>query len=472
MNQEYDQFIADSRKKSSDLAHREIIRTNMAHYDPAVKRAEKQFSNLQLARKRAGLKKHFVLEHLEDHLKTFEHNFVANGGRVIWAQDAGEARRTILEICEKHQVRSVVKSKSMVTEEIGLTECLEKNGIESLETDLGEYIVQITGDRPYHIITPIMHLSAKEVAGIFHEKFGLPEDASPEDIAGFVRHTLREKFLHADAGITGANFLVAEPGAVALTENEGNGVFSMAAPRVHIAVAGMEKIISSANDLDLFWPLLSTFGTGQNLSAYNSLVGGPRTREEVDGPEYMYVVVLDNGRSRLLATTPQRRALSCIRCGACLNVCPVYRNIGGHAYGTVYSGPIGAVISPHLLGNLDAYKHLSFASTLCGKCTEVCPVGIDLHYQLLQNRRMSVKSGLTTRPERWAMWGYKMAMKKRSRLDRFSGKTKGFLFRRFFGKAWGEGRLMPEIAPVSFAGLRAGLYQSPSPGTSAPRPRS
>ena len=206
-----------------------------------------------------------------------------------------------------------------------------------------------------------------------------------------------------------------------------------------------------AADLDLFWPLLSTFGTGQRLTAYNSLVSGPRARGETDGPEHMYVVLLDNGRSRLLAATPQRRALSCIRCGACLNACPVYRNIGGHAYGTVYSGPIGAVISPHLLGQLDEYKHLSFASSLCGKCTEVCPVGIDLHYQLLQNRRLSVKNQLTTRAERWSMWGYKITMKKRSRLDWLSGKTKNFLFKRFFGKTWGDGRQMPEFAPKSYS---------------------
>lgn len=461
MNQAYDQFILESGKKSADLAHREIIRKNMSHYDPAVQRAVKQFSNLELARRRAGLKKHLVLEHLEDHLKTFEHNFNSHGGRVVWAQDVTDARRAIIEICEKHHVRSVVKSKSMVTEEIGLTEFLEKNGIESLETDLGEYIVQITGDRPYHIITPIMHRSASEVAAIFHEKFGLSESSTPEDITTFVRHTLREKFLHADAGITGANFLVADAGAVALTENEGNGIFSMSAPKVHIVIAGIEKIIPSIGDLDLFWPLLATYGTGQEFTAYNSLVGGPRTRDEVDGPEYMYVVLIDNGRSRLLAATPQRRALGCIRCGACLNVCPVYRNIGGHAYGTVYSGPIGAVISPHLLGKLDEYKHLSFASTLCGKCTEVCPVGIDLHYQLLRNRQLSVKSGHTTRPERWAMWAYKVGMKKRKRLDRLSGKTKNFLFRRFFGKVWGEGRAIPEVAPESFAALRAGRFPSP-----------
>jgi len=369
----------------------------------------------------------------------------------VWAQDAQEARTAVADICAKRGIRMVVKSKSMLTEEIGLTECLEKNGIDCLETDLGEYIVQITGDRPYHIITPIMHKSAAEVAQIFHEKFGLPPGSSPEKITRFVRNTLREKFLQAGAGITGANFLIADSGSVALTENEGNGVFSMAAPRVHIVVAGIEKILPFVADLELFWPLLSTYGTGQRLSAYNSLISGPRARGETDGPDEMIVVLVDNGRSRLLAATPQRRSLSCIRCGACLNACPVYRHIGGHAYGTVYSGPIGAIISPHMLGKLDEYKHLSFASTLCGKCTEVCPVGIDLHHQLLQNRRLSVKKGYTTRAERWSMWAYKTVMKKRSRLDRLSGRTKNVLLRRFFGKAWGEGRSLPEFSGKSFS---------------------
>jgi L-lactate dehydrogenase complex protein LldF len=441
----HETFLKDSENKAFDLDHRAIIGHNMSVYDKAVAVGRQQFTNLELARRRAAMRKHYVIEHLEDHLKSFEHNFTRNGGKVIWAEDATEAMRAILGILEQHQVKHVVKSKSMITEEIHLTPVLEKNGIESLETDLGEFIVQITGDRPYHIITPVMHRSASEISAIFHEKYGLPEDSTPEQITAFVREHLREKFLNADAGITGANFLVASSGSVALTENEGNGVLSMSVPRVHIAIAGIERIIPSIEDLDLFWPLLSTFGTGQKLSAYNSLVSGPRSRGESDGPEHMYVVLLDNGRSRLLAATPQRRALSCIRCGACLNACPVYRNIGGHAYGTVYSGPIGAVISPHLLGKLDEYKHLSFASTLCGACTEVCPVHIDLHYQLLQNRRLSVKSGHTTRNERMLMWAYKFGMKKRSRLDYFSPKTKNYFFGKFFGKAWGSRRELPLV---------------------------
>ena len=443
MTTPYIRFMNDSRAKALDTVHFETIDHNISKYSEAFSRGKKQYSNLQLARRRAGMKKYHVIEHLEDHLKAFEHNFAANGGKVVWALDAAEARKAVIGILLQHQARVVVKSKSMVSEEIGLNEALSQQGIESIETDLGEYIFQLTGDKPYHIVTPIMHRSAKDVARIFHEKFGLSENAEPEDVVDFVRDHLRDAFRGADAGITGANFLISGSGSVALTENEGNGLLSVSMPRLHIVITGIEKIIASVEDLELFWPLLSTHGTGQHITAYNSLISGPRAKNEKDGPEHMYVVLLDNRRSRLLGTLPQRRSLSCIRCGACLNVCPVYRHIGGHAYGTVYSGPIGAVISPHLLGNLDQYKHLSFASTLCGKCTDVCPVGIDLHHQLLKNRRLSVSSRLTSRSERLLMWAYRYTMKKRSRLDRFSARTKNALMRRFFAKAWGPGRELP-----------------------------
>ncbi len=428
-----------------DKDHRATIAYNMLQYETAAKTGKGRFVNLPELRRRAALRKHYVLEHLEDHLKNFEHNFTARGGKVIWAQDEQEAKQSILSIFEQHYVKTVVKSKSMTTEEIGLTECLEKNGIESLETDLGEFIVQLTGERPYHIVTPAMHLSARQVAGVFHQHFGLSEDASPEEITAFAREHLREKFYQADAGVTGANFLVAETGSVSITENEGNALLSVSYPRIHIVVAGIEKVVASLEDLDMFWPLLSAHGTGQSLTAYNSLVNGPAQKGEGEGPRQMYVILLDNGRSRLLGTTPQRRALSCIRCGACLNACPVYCNIGGHAYGTVYSGPIGAVISPHLSGQLREHIHLSHASSLCGKCTEVCPVVIDLHQQLLQNRRLAVKMKLPSRTERFGMKAYKMAMSKRKRLDMVPPGVKNFVARTFFGKAWGPRREMPKV---------------------------
>ncbi len=438
-------FLEDSEKKAFDKDHRATINYNMARYDEAVGRGKAQYSNLDLARRRAAVKKHTIVEHLEDYLKNFEHQFKSRGGKVIWAVDAEQARKAILNIFEEHFVKLVVKSKSMVSEEIDLCRFLEKNGIDCLETDLGEYIVQISDDKPYHIVTPAMHLSRGDVAAIFHERFGLSKDASPEEITRFVREKLRDKFVNAHAGITGANFLVAGSGSVAVTENEGNAILSMSYPKIHIVIAGIDKLIASVSDLELFWPLLASHGTGQNITAYNSLINGPRQEGESDGPEQMYVILLDNGRSQLLGAIPQRRALSCIRCGACLNACPVYHNIGGHSYGHVYSGPIGAVISPFMSGQLQEYIHLSYASSLCGKCTEVCPVGIDLHKQLLHNRRLAVKKGFPSRSERMGMKVYKFMMKKATRLERFSPRTKNFAARLFLKKAWGPRRALPRV---------------------------
>lgn len=445
----HSQFLADSEKKAFDLVHRAILAHNIGKYNEAVVRGKRQYSNLELARRRASMRRYRAIENMEDLLKDFEHHFSRHGGKVLWAQDAEEARKAVLDVLEKNYVKLVVKSKSMVSEEIGLTEFLEKNGIETIETDLGEYIVQLTNDKPYHIITPIMHRSAADVAKIFHEKFGLPETSTPAEITAFVRGTLREKFQKAQAGITGANFLVAGSGAVALSENEGNGVLSMSMAPVHIVVTGIDKIIPSLDDLDLFWPLLATYGTGQQVTVYNSLVNGPRRKDESDGPTQMFVVLVDNGRTKLLSHVPQRRALSCIRCGACLNACPIYHNIGGHAYGNVYSGPIGAVITP-LMRGLDEYKHLSYASSLCGKCTEVCPVNIDLHQQLLNNRNLSVREGLGSKWEKWAMRGFKKFMGKRKWLDMAGAGLKNLGIQMFFGKSLGKRRTLPRVAPKSF----------------------
>jgi L-lactate dehydrogenase complex protein LldF len=340
----------------------------------------------------------------------------------------------------------------MVTEEIGLNAFLGKNNIESLETDLGEYIVQLAGEHPYHIVTPAMHMSKENVADLFHKKFNLDPNSTPQEITAFVRNLLREKFYNADIGVTGANFLIAETGSVCVTENEGNGMMTMSFPKIHIVVAGIEKLIPRMADLDLFWPLLATHGTGQKISVYNSIISGPRQEDETDGPEEMYVILLDNNRTEILAKKNQRSALTCIRCGACLNACPVYRNIGGHAYGTTYSGPIGSVISPWLKGMRD-YKHLSFASSLCGSCSEVCPVKINLHELLLYNRSDSVKEGHTLRKERWVFKGYKMAMLHRNILDMASAKTKNKFMKRFVSGIWGPRRTLPVIAEKSFKQL-------------------
>ncbi len=445
-----EEFLVKADEKAFDMPHRKTINHNIGKYNAAVERGLSKFENLEASKKKAHVVKWRVMENLDKFLPEFEANFIKRGGKVIWANDVEEAQREILNIIQKRNGKTVIKSKSMTTEEIHLNEFLEKNEIESLESDLGEYIVQLLGQKPYHIVTPAMHLSKEEIAQLFHEKFGTPVDATPQQLTQKARELLRQKYLDADIGISGGNFLIADTGSIALTENEGNARLCTTFPKVHIAIVGIEKIIPSIADLDLFWPLLSSHGTGQNLTVYNTILSGPRQANETDGPEEMYVILLDNGRTNLLAQKDQRQALYCIRCGACLNACPVYKNIGGHTYNTTYSGPIGSIITPHFKG-MQEFKHLSYASSLCGKCSEVCPVKIDIHKMLLLNRRDAASSHENTKMEDigWGLW--KKGMQKRSLMDFFGGKMKSFFLKKFFKKTWGKYRSMPEIAPKSFA---------------------
>ncbi len=452
MHEIYDKFIRESEIKAFDLEHRTKINFNISKYQTAVVKGKQQYKDIELAKKRASAIKHKVVNNLDKYLVEFAANFEKHGGKIIWAQDKKEAVTEILAVLKKNNVMHAVKSKSMTTEEIDLNEALEKNNIESLETDLGEYIVQISGEKPYHIVTPAMHKSKDDVARLFHEKFNLPTESTPEQITSFVREKLRKKFINADVGITGCNFLITDIGAVCLTENEGNALMSVSFPKIHIAVAGVEKILPSLTDLDLFWPLLATFGTGQNITVYNSIISGPRQEGETDGPEKMFLVLLENNRSEILSHEKQRIALSCIRCGACLNACPVYKNIGGHTYNATYSGPIGSVITPHLLG-MDNYKHLSFASSLCGNCSEVCPVKIPLHELLLYNRSESVKAGFTKLSEKYLMKGMESMLTKRSRMDKVNAKMKNLGMKLFLKKAWGPRRDLPKFAKKSFRQL-------------------
>jgi len=442
-------FIHDANKKAFDLDHRRTIKYNMARYQESVVTGKEQFRDLELARTRAAHLKYKIINDLEKYLIEFESNFTRRGGKVIWAQDAAEAVKEIIRIAEKHKAGKVVKSKSMTTEEIDINAALEANDIHPIETDLGEYIVQLAGEKPYHIVTPVMHKSKEDIAELFYNLFDLDKNSSPEEITGFVREKLREDFMTADIGITGSNFLLADTGSIALTENEGNGMLSMSFPKVHIVVAGIEKLIPSMTDLELFWPLLGSFGTGQHVTVYNSIISGPKKHKEIDGPEEMYVVLLNNNRSELLKKERQRIALSCIRCGACLNACPVYQNIGGHTYNTTYTGPIGSVISPFLKG-MDNYKHLSFASTLCGACTEVCPVRIPLHNLLLLNRSDSVKEGYVTANEKWSMKGMKRMMMKRKYMDMGGFGVRSYTFKKSIGNNWGPRRDLPPLAKKSF----------------------
>jgi L-lactate dehydrogenase complex protein LldF len=445
-----EEFLTASEEKAFDKSHRLIINYNIGRYNASVEKGLSRITNLENAKRKGHVIKWRVMENLDKYLLEFETNFQKRGGKVIWANDADEANQEILKILKKHRAKTIVKSKSMVTEELHLNQFLKDNQIESLETDLGEYIVQLLGQKPYHIVTPAMHLSKEDIAKLFHERFGMPVDATPQQLTQKARELLREKYVKADAGITGANFLIAGSGSIAISENEGNARLSTAFPKIHIAVVGIEKIIPSMADLDLFWPMLATHGTGQNLTVYNTILSGPRQAGETDGPEEMYVVLLDNGRTNLLAQKEQRQGLYCIRCGACLNGCPIYKNIGGHTYDTTYSGPIGSVISPHLNG-MEEFKHLSYASSLCGKCTEVCPVKIDIHKMLLLNRRDAVNENLVTSTEKWGWAFWKKGMLNRNSTDFFGGRMKNLLLRTFFKKSWGHFRQMPKVANKSFS---------------------
>lgn len=441
-------FLEKSKEKAQDKAHKRTLSFNIGKYTEAVKKGKTQFNNLPLARELAKNVKWYAIEHLDQMLEMFEKKFTDNGGKVIWAKDAQEAQEAVLQICKAKKAKLVVKSKSMATEEIHLNQFLATNGIEALETDLGEYIQQLAGEAPYHIVTPAMHKSKEEIARLFYEKLGAEPGLPPERLTLIAREKLREKFTEAEIGITGGNFLIADEGAVCITENEGNGRLATSFPKTHIAIVGIEKVLPSLNDLNLFWPLLATFGTGQTLTSYNSIFSGSKQEKESDGPNEMYVILLDNGRTNLLQKKV-RESMYCIRCGACLNVCPVYQNIGGHAYDSTYSGPIGSVITPHLT-DLKSNGHLSYASTLCGACTETCPVNINIHGMLLENRRMFVKEGNGEISEKVAWRLFRQGMLHRKMMNMAGGKTKNLIFRKLFMQAWGGRRAAVEFAPKSF----------------------
>ena len=445
-------FLAKSEVKAHDLEHKRKLAFNIHKYADSVVKGKQQFADLELARRKAKNVKWRALENLDQYLQQFEQVFTARGGKVIWAENADEANEAVLAICREKGARQVVKSKSMVTEEIHLNAFLAMHNIESVETDLGEYIQQLDGEAPYHIVTPAMHKSKEDVARVFHEKLGTEPNLSPSELTMIARRNLREKYVSADIGITGGNFLIADAGAVCVTENEGNGRLSTAFPKVHIAIVGIEKMLPTLADLVLFCPLLATYGTGQNLTVYNTIFTGPKQKAELDGPEEMYVILLDNGRTNLYLRPEVREGLYCIRCGSCLNACPVYKNVGGHAYGATYSGPIGSVISPHL-ASLDEYKHLSYASSLCGACTMACPVKINIHEMLLENRHIAAAEGLNGKGENmaWSLW--RRGMLSRSLMNMAGPGMKNLMLKKVFGKTWMNRRSGTEFAPKTFAQL-------------------
>ena len=367
----------------------------------------------QEMRTQANAVKRHTIEHLDHYLELFERNVEAHGGKVVFCKDAPEVADFVLGLAKERRASLIVKSKSMTTEEIDLNERLEHHQLEAVETDLGEYLIQLAHERPYHIVAPALHKTKEQVADLLTERLGVPRETVIEKQTMIARAVLREKFLAADIGISGANFLVADSGAVVLVENEGNARLTTSAPRIHIAIAGIEKMIPRAQDLGVFLKLLGRSATGQPLTVYTSFLSGPRRGEEIDGPDEFYVVLLDNGRTKVLADREKRESLYCIRCGACLNHCPVYRKIGGHSFPWVYSGPIGAILTPQFLG-VNHEPGLPFASSLCGACAEVCPVKIDIPKILLDLRsevkKAEIREG-TNRLERLAFMAWAWVMR-------------------------------------------------------------
>ncbi|WP_024427068.1 LutB/LldF family L-lactate oxidation iron-sulfur protein [Bacillus safensis] len=343
-----------------------------------------------------------TLTHLDDYLYQLSESVSARGGHVFFAKTKEEASAYIQEVAQKKAAKKVVKSKSMVTEEIEMNQALEEIGCEVVESDLGEYILQVDDhEPPSHIVAPALHMTKEQIREVFHERLGYEMSDTPEEMTSFVRALLREKFLEADIGVTGCNFAVANTGSICLVTNEGNADLVTAILKTHIAVMGMERLVPTMEELDVLVGLLCRSAVGQKLTSYISVVG-PKGEGEVDGPEEFHLVIVDNGRSNILGTAFQP-VLQCIRCAACINVCPVYRHVGGHSYGSIYPGPIGAVLSP-LLGGYDDYKELPFASSLCAACTDACPVKIPLHELLIKHRQVIVeKEGRAPKAEMMAM---------------------------------------------------------------------
>jgi L-lactate dehydrogenase complex protein LldF len=354
------------------------------------------------------IKKH-TIAHLDLYLEAFEASVKASGGQVHWARDDTEARAIVLEICKAENAKTVTKGKTMVGEEIGINPFLEAHGMTPIETDLGEYIIQLADEPPSHIIAPAIHKNRQQVAELFNEHHPHLEPRDADDVDGMLadaRTVLREEFLKADVGITGANFLIAETGQTVIVTNEGNGDLTQLLPRVHIALAGIEKVVPTLEDTMTIMRVLARSATGQEMSSYTTFSAGGRRKGDLDGPEAFHVVLLDNGRSKLLGT-PTEDILRCIRCGCCLNACPVYGKIGGHAYGSTYSGPVGAILTPSLAGLSEAH-HLPQASSLCGRCEEVCPMRIPIPKMLRHFREEEVASGMAPASARRgiALWAW------------------------------------------------------------------
>jgi L-lactate dehydrogenase complex protein LldF len=451
MTTKRDSFVSESKNACENTQKKEILHRNLSHFYKKWEIGRSQFSDIQLAGKKIHFAKFKSIENLEKNLSEFESKFKARGGNIFYANDQTNVYKYILQLAKDVDCKKVVKSKSMVCEEIELEKFLNDNGISVLETDLGEFIVQIAGEKPSHITAPALHKSKIEIYDLLNSKLNQSFDnkTSTETVVGFVRNLLREEYAKAQIGITGCNFMIADVGAIAITENEANAILSATFPKVHVIITTIEKLIYSLDNLELFQTMLSSHGTGQKITAYNHLIFGPAQNKEQNGPEQIHLILLNNSRTSIIKDVNMRQAAYCIKCGACHNFCPVYKQIGGHSYLSAYNGPIGSVISPYIFGE-EEYSFLPFASTLCGKCDDVCPVQINLTTLLVNSRNNIIRKKLNLSSERKIFHFVNKKLLKRSRMDRYSPFLKNTAIRFFLKKSWGIHREIPTFAAKSF----------------------
>jgi L-lactate dehydrogenase complex protein LldF len=444
-------FKENARAALADAHLRGALKNATSLFGERRKQAAASLPNWEELRSQARAIKDDVLLHLDRYLKEFVRNAESRGAKIHWARDAAEANSIICGLATERRARVVVKSKSMTTEETHLNMALEAAGMEVVETDLGEYIIQLAEETPSHIIAPAIHKTRGQIAELFTAELGMAPTDDVAQLTSTARSTLRDRFAAADVGISGVNFGVAETGTIVIVENEGNIRLTTSLPRMHIAVMGIEKIIPRFSDLDVFLKLLPRSGTGQRLTTYQSFITGTKRHGTDEGPEELHIVLLDNGRSRMLAHPVTRQSLACIRCGACLNACPVYQQVGGHAYGSVYPGPIGAVITPQLMG-IEKTSQLPYASSLCGACREVCPVKIDIPRLLLHLRgEISPRKGSVAERLAFKVWARVMTSPMLYKMSSVAGRVMQRIVP--LSRAWTRGRDLRPIESSSFHDL-------------------
>lgn len=442
-------FQKDISEEQQDNSWPQTLAAAKKNYKNLFDESVLQFSNLETAKRRAAFTRWKALENLDQYLIQFEAAFVKSGGKVIWAQDADEACSEIIGIINRSGATSIVKSKTLTAEEIHLDEALKTNHRSWVETDLGQFILQLAGEKPSHMVMPAVHKTKNEVVKLFKQHIGTPESPSTEELAAKASVEIREAYTIANIGITGANFLIADQGAIAITENEGNVLLAAAKPKIHIVIAGIDKVIPTVSDLHVLWPLLANFGTGQKITSYNSLVYGPKKSGELDGPVEMYVVLVDNGRSTVLVQEVQRNILSCIKCGACLYTDPVYQVIGGKPYRSPWMGPPGTIVQPVVKG-MKTHEFYNGLSTLSAADTEICPVNINFNKLILENRRLAVMQQVNSTSGKLFYFLWKRAMLKREIINWKNFRARHFIMNNIFLKSPDDLRIMKSPAKESF----------------------